>query len=73
MRADSSPAEINIGDVLRLDEQALDDVPVTLEGSWREVTNAVYKLEKQLLVILDIHTLLSRVRQKSNSKFEVAA
>lgn len=52
----------SIGDVLRLDASAQDDIPVTLGAAWREVVTAVYKLETQLLVILDVASLLARTR-----------
>lgn len=63
----------SIGDVLRLDNESLDEIPVTLEKNWREVVSAIYKLEGQLLVILDISCLLTRARQKHLSPLEVAA
>lgn len=60
----------SIGDVLRLDNSSLDEIPVTLTGKWREVISSIYKLEKQLLVILDISTLLEKARQKPAIRLE---
>lgn len=48
----------SIGEVLRLDEQQFEKNPVTLNPRWREVSNGVFRLEKELLVVLDVDRLL---------------
>ena len=48
-----------VGEVLRLDEADREDNPVNLHPSWAQVSRGVYRLEGQLLVILDITKMLS--------------
>jgi purine-binding chemotaxis protein CheW len=44
----------DVSDVLTLDAQQLEKVPSTLDGTWRETCQGIYKLEGLLLLILDI-------------------
>jgi len=48
-----------VGDVLKLSTDAYERNPVTLESTWSEVSAGVYRLEKELLVVLDVERLLS--------------
>lgn len=48
-----------VGDVLSLSENAFERNPVTLEACWQGVSDGIYRLEEELLVILDIEKLLS--------------
>lgn len=48
-----------VGDVLSLSEEAFERNPVTLDICWQSVSNGIFRLEKDLLVILDIEKLLS--------------
>lgn len=48
-----------VGDVLSLSEEAFERNPVTLDICWQNVSNGIFRLEKELLVILDIEKLLS--------------
>lgn len=52
----------SVGDVLSLAEDNLEDVPPTLDGSWRSVASHIHKLDDQLLVILDTQKLLEAVK-----------
>lgn len=47
-----------VGDVLKLPIDDYERNPVTLEASWAEVSAGVYRLDGELLVILDVKTLL---------------
>lgn len=47
-----------IGDVLYVDEDAFERTPETLRGKWRELIVGAYKLEKRLLLVLDIEKTL---------------
>ncbi|MCC3862209.1 chemotaxis protein CheW [Pseudemcibacter aquimaris] len=48
-----------VGDVLSLSDDAFEKNPVTLEAHWQEVSTGIFRLEEELLVILDIEKLLS--------------
>ncbi|GHF22493.1 chemotaxis protein CheW [Kordiimonas sediminis] len=48
----------SVGEVLRLDGSMFERNPVTLEQRWRNVSTGIYRLEKQLLPILDVEKLL---------------
>ncbi|WP_417317145.1 chemotaxis protein CheW [Emcibacter sp.] len=48
-----------IGDVLSLPEEAYERNPVTLDSCWQEVSGGIYRLENELLVILDVQKLLN--------------
>lgn len=44
----------SVGDVLTLSLQQMEKTPANLDSAWRQVSAGVYKLDKELLVILDI-------------------
>lgn len=48
-----------VGDVLSLSDDAFEKNPVTLEACWQEVSTGIFRLEEELLVILDIEKLLT--------------
>ncbi|MEM9880305.1 MAG: chemotaxis protein CheW [Pseudomonadota bacterium] len=48
-----------VGDVLKLSIDEYERNPITLESTWADVSAGVYRLEKELLVILDVDRLLS--------------
>ena len=54
-----------VGDVLSLLDDDYEKNPVTLEVCWQEVSNGIFRLEKELLVILDIDKLLSFSDEKA--------
>ena len=47
-----------VGEVLSLDDQLFERNPVTLDPRWREVSRGIYRLEGELLPILDVDRLL---------------
>ncbi len=47
-----------IGDVIEVDESLFESPPDTLTGETREVVDGVYKLENQLLLVLNIEQVL---------------
>ena len=49
----------DIGDVLSLPEESYERNPVTLDACWQEVSGGIYRLDKELLVILDVQKLLN--------------
>lgn len=48
-----------VGDVLRLDKALFDKVPQTLDAVWREVALGIYRLDGNLLIVLDVSKLLN--------------
>lgn len=52
-----------VGDVLTLYEKDFESNPPTLDSIWRGVSLGVYRLEKELLVILDVARLLGSIRR----------
>ena len=48
----------SVGEVLSLEDQLFEKNPVTLDPRWRSVSRGVYRLEKELLAILDVEKLL---------------
>ncbi|MAU40210.1 MAG: chemotaxis protein CheW [Kordiimonas sp.] len=48
----------SVGEVLALPEDRFERNPVTLDARWQEVSSGIYRLEDQLLVILDVERLL---------------
>ncbi len=47
-----------IGDVIGLSPKLYEKKPGTLNPKWRDFSNGVFRLEKKLMVILDIDRLL---------------
>ena len=48
-----------VGEVLSLDDQLFERNPVTLDQRWRDVSRGIYRLEGELLPILDVDRLLA--------------
>jgi purine-binding chemotaxis protein CheW len=48
----------SIGDVMALENKNLEKNPSTLDPKWREYANGIYRLEGNLMVVLDIDKLL---------------
>ncbi len=48
----------SIGDVLSVDEAALERPPETLQGVTRNFINSIYPMEERLLLILDVSRML---------------
>ncbi|MBL6928613.1 MAG: chemotaxis protein CheW [Rhodospirillales bacterium] len=49
-----------VGEVLEADESNYDRNPATIDPMWRDFSNGIYRLENQLLIILDVEKLLER-------------
>ncbi|MEQ8227584.1 MAG: chemotaxis protein CheW [Rhodospirillales bacterium] len=49
----------SIGDVVSLSNELYERNPATLDPLWREFSNGVYRLEGELMVVLDVHRLLN--------------
>lgn len=53
-----------IGDVVEVDESTFEAAPETLRGRARELIEGVYKLDGQLLLILDPHKAIDLPQQR---------
>ncbi|HEU5047308.1 MAG TPA: chemotaxis protein CheW [Rickettsiales bacterium] len=49
----------SVGEVITLPLSQMEKNPANLSAYWKEVTSGIYKLDGELLVILDIKTLLN--------------
>ncbi|MGE0109870.1 MAG: chemotaxis protein CheW [Bdellovibrionales bacterium] len=48
-----------VGEVMALPAANYEKTPATLDSRWREVSDGVYRLKDQLLIVLDVNKLLS--------------
>lgn len=51
----------SVGDVLNLKKDNYEPNPATLDSTWRDISMGIYRLEDQLLVIIDVPKLLESV------------
>lgn len=51
-----------VGDVLGLKEEDYEKNPVTLDAKWRGVSLGIYRLEQELLIVLDVPKLIEDLR-----------
>ena len=49
----------SVGEVMTVDEHSIEHSPNNLSGSWKDVTMGIVKLSGELLVIMDIHKILT--------------
>ncbi len=47
-----------VGDVLSLPNRSFESVPPTMDSVWREIATGIYRIENQLMVVVDIARLL---------------
>jgi purine-binding chemotaxis protein CheW len=55
-----------VGDVMALQGDQYENTPATLDSVWRDVSSGIYRLDGELLVILDVPKLLSSVQTESS-------
>jgi len=48
-----------VGDVLSFSEDAFERNPVTLDACWQDVSSGIFRMEGELMVILDVEKLLN--------------
>ncbi len=51
----------SVGDVMTLRDDDLEANPPTLDASWRDISAGIFRLDKELLVVLDVPKLLQSV------------
>lgn len=49
----------SVGEVLSLSDDLFEKNPVTLDVRWREVSKGIYRLDKELMAVLDVNKLLA--------------
>ena len=49
----------SVGEVLTASANKIEKTPANISGSWKEVASGIYKMPDELLVIIDIETLLT--------------
>lgn len=54
----------SVGEVLTVPLSSFEQNPANLERSWQEISCGVYRLEKNLLVILDLNKVLEQIVRK---------
>lgn len=54
-----------IGDVLSLEASAFEPNPVNLDQRWRAVSKGVFRLDRRLLIVLNIATILDFGRREA--------
>lgn len=52
-----------VGDVLHLDDAEFENNPPTLDPVWRSISFGIYRLESDLLVVLDVPKLINSIRE----------
>jgi len=55
----------SVGEVLSLPAEQFERNPSTLEPTWRDVSVGVYRLENELMVVLDVNRLLDIKRAEA--------
>lgn len=52
-----------VGDVLNLSDDTFENTPATIDPIWRDLSLGIYRLENDLLVILDVPKLLDTMHK----------
>lgn len=56
-----------VGDVLQLAERDCEAIPCNMERSWQAVASGIYRLDGQLMIVLDIKRLLAVEEKQSQA------
>lgn len=51
-----------VGDVLSLQKDSFEKTPATLDPLWKDISAGIYRLEKELLIVLDVPKLINSIR-----------
>jgi purine-binding chemotaxis protein CheW len=51
----------SVGDVLSLHDSQFENTPSTLDAAWRDIASGIYRLDGELLIILDVPKFLGTV------------
>ncbi len=55
-----------VGDVLSLENKYFEQHPATLDKIWKDISSGIYRLDGQLLVVLDVPKLLGNLHENQN-------
>ncbi|MGB4107909.1 MAG: chemotaxis protein CheW [Alphaproteobacteria bacterium] len=55
----------SVGDVMAIDQNALENVPPTLDSNWRKIASGIYKLPQSLWIIIEIKKLIELTKLSS--------
>lgn len=53
-----------VGDVIGMDKKSYEGNPTTLDSVWREFASGIYRLDNNLMVVLDVGKLLDMVKEE---------
>lgn len=59
-----------VGDVMTLQNDAMRDPPPTLDDEWLQLTSGIFRLDSNLLMILDINRIIHKLRPAHNAADE---
>ena len=54
----------SVGEVVRLQQDGLEQTPINLNPNWSEVAAGIYQLEHELMVVLDVARILTIGRRR---------
>jgi purine-binding chemotaxis protein CheW len=54
-----------VRDVLTLPDKDFEKLPSTVQAQWRDISQGIYKLENELLLVLDIGKLFVELEERA--------
>ncbi len=57
----------SVGEVLRRPRSELEPVPAHVDATWRSMVKGVHRLEKELLVVLDVSAVIGTAARKNEA------
>ena len=48
----------NVGEVLTIGSESIEKTPANMSAAWKDISTGIFKLENELLVLVDVQTLL---------------
>ena len=61
----SRPSEDRIGNVLRPDAESFEPNPINLDAGWSGACAGIHRLERGVMVVLDVESLLDAEKLRS--------
>ena len=52
----------SVSDVMRFEKREIEATPPTLDSVWRDISDGIFRLDKELLIILNIEKLIESVQ-----------
>lgn len=63
----------SVGEVVRLDDDKKEDIPANLDPVWAQIASGIYRMNDDLLVIMDIERLLTFESDGETDRSNIAA